>query len=153
MLCTHPCRSNSWALGCPRRCTPCASPSCGRTHRRRQTAACSPTTGERSKTPPSLPPCSIRRRASWSTACFRRRWSTTSSSADRLSKANEVALAVVEERAELAGALARIVVRRCDHGAAGIEPGHLEAFQAQAAGAQLGDRRLEVVNLECHLRR
>jgi hypothetical protein len=68
--------------------------------------------------------------------------------ADWLGDSDEVALAVVEERAELAGALARVVVGGSDRVAAS-----LEALEGHPPGSQLGQGRLEVLDLEGHLGR
>jgi hypothetical protein len=73
--------------------------------------------------------------------------------ADRLGDPDEVALAVVEERAELAGALARVVVGGGDRVAAYLEARHLEALEGHTPGSQIGQGRLEVLDLECHLGR
>src|SRR5690606_5641923 len=74
-------------------------------------------------------------------------------SAGRLGEGEEVALAVEEERAPLAGALARVVVGRGDDVVLGPEAGDVEALEPHAAGAQLGDRLGEILHLEAHLRR
>src|SRR5437764_5190481 len=73
--------------------------------------------------------------------------------ADRLGDPDEVALAVEEERAQLAGALARVVVGGGDRVAAGPEARHLVALEGHTPGPQIGHRRLEVLDLECHLGR
>ena len=58
--------------------------------------------------------------------------------ADRLGDPDEVALAVVEERAEFLGALARVVVGGGDRVAADLEARHLEALEGHTSGSQVG---------------
>src|SRR5436190_18063827 len=70
--------------------------------------------------------------------------------ANWLGEPDEVALAVVEERAELAGALARVVVGGGDRVAARVEARHLEALEGQSPGSQIGQGRFEVLYLESH---
>ena len=53
-------------------------------------------------------------------------------------RVEEVALTVVEKRAELAGALARIVVGRDDRVAADLEARHLEALERHTPRSQVG---------------
>src|SRR5436189_3079536 len=73
--------------------------------------------------------------------------------ADRLGDPDEVALAVDEERAQFARALAWIVIRGGDGVPADLEARHLEALEGHPPGSQIGQSRLEVLDLECHLGR
>src|ERR1039458_10670783 len=53
---------------------------------------------------------------------------------DRLGDPDQVALAVIEERAALAAALARVVVGRGDHVATDIQASHLEGARNSHPG-------------------
>src|SRR3954454_679101 len=83
----------------------------------------------------------------------KRREERLAGAANGLGDADEVALAVIEERAELGISLARIVVRGDDRIAPSLESGHLETLEGHAAGSQISQRRLEILDLESHLRR
>src|SRR4051794_9919234 len=88
----------------------------------------------------------IRRRETRSAGCEGR---GISHLPDRLPDAEHVALAVAEPAAALAArVLARVVALDVGDPADGPQPGDVDLLEDDAAGLQLGDGRVDVVDLE-----
>src|SRR5947209_16483479 len=87
-------------------------------------------------------------------ACGYRRESRASRvpAVSRLAEGEEVPFAVVEEGAELSGSLTRVVVGHDHHLALPFEAWDVDGFERDPATTQIFDDRLEVSDLESHLR-
>src|SRR5689334_11267963 len=73
-------------------------------------------------------------------------------SADRLADAQDVAVQVPEPDRALTAPLAGIVAGNLGDAAGDGDPGHRDVLELQAAAAQVGDGRLDVVDAPAHLR-
>src|SRR5947207_14886963 len=91
-----------------------------------------------------------RRSHTW--ACRRESRAARVPAISRLAEGEEVPFAVVEKGAELSGSLTRVVVGHDHHLALHFEAWDLDGLQRDPATTHIFDDRLEVADLESHLR-